>query len=235
MATKATVNKHQLTQLSNLLSFDRSFLEGSLSIPAGEFFQAPEGIIGIDEAGRGCLAGPVVAAAVQLPSIDLNSRVATRLSKLDDSKRLSAGLREELAQTIMAIAKYAICQASVEEIDELNILQASLLAMKRACMSIASTIPSLVLVDGNKSLPGLNQLQVAVVKGDCLSASIAAASILAKVYRDRLMCQLSAICPQYDWDKNKGYPSQQHRLVIASIGLSAWHRRSFAPCKNHLP
>jgi ribonuclease HII len=178
-------------------------------------------IIGIDEVGRGPLAGPVMAAAVIL---DHGSPIAG----INDSKQLSAEKRERCGERIVAEAiAYALGSASVEEIDRLNILQATFLAMRRALGAI--TLPwTMALVDGNQPIPGIPpDRQMTVVRGDGLSASIAAASILAKVTRDRLMKDYHERFPMYDFSCNKGYGTELHRLRISEFGLCAIHRRSF--------
>lgn len=184
-------------------------------------------LIGIDEVGRGCLAGPVVAAAVVLPKIMPRSKEAKALATINDSKLISADERERLSVIIMSIAEVAIAEASVEEIDTINILQASLLAMKRAREKLSLATPAVLAIDGNKHVLGLADIQVAVIKGDQLSASIAAASIVAKVYRDKLMTELSLSFPKYQWQSNKGYGSLEHRQAIAEHGQCPWHRKSF--------
>jgi ribonuclease HII len=181
-------------------------------------------VVGTDEAGRGPLAGPVVAAAVRLNLHD-------PIDGINDSKKLSAGAREQLYETITAqSAAWAVGSASVEEIDRYNILQASLLAMKRALDSL-NTAWSKVLVDGNKTIKNIApEHQLTVVKGDGKSASIAAASIIAKVTRDRLMEQLHEQYPVYGFGTHKGYPTEEHRAMILHHGLCPIHRRSF--CTN---
>lgn len=176
---------------------------------------------GVDEVGRGCLAGPVVAAAVILPD---NFSAAALLK---DSKQLKAEQRQFLRQKIEAEAlAWGIGWASVEEIDEINILQASFLAMHRAIANL-QTIPELLLVDGNrfKTYPDLPHH--CVVKGDSLYQHIAAASILAKTHRDEWMLQLHEAHPHYAWAENKGYPTLAHRKAIAEHGACAEHRKSF--------
>ncbi len=177
-------------------------------------------IAGVDEAGRGPLAGPVVAAAVMLPS-DFT------LEGLTDSKQLSPSRREALYDCIQkeAIA-IGIGMASPEEIDRLNILQAALLAMRRALEELSHT-PDFILVDGLYTVPHISQPQQALVKGDLRSPSVAAASILAKVTRDRLMQQLHREYPQYGWDQNKGYPTRTHYEALSRFGPTPYHRRSF--------
>lgn len=176
-------------------------------------------ICGVDEAGRGPLAGDVFAAAVVLPE-------TYDLPGLADSKKLTPKRRELLFELItkQAVA-WAIASASVEEIDRLNILQASLLAMHRAVAALA--VPAdYALVDGNK-LPTLDVPAEHVVKGDSLCASIAAASVLAKVARDRHMAALDKLHPGYGLAQHKGYPTQAHYAALAELGASAVHRRSF--------
>jgi ribonuclease HII len=189
-------------------------------------------VIGADEVGRGCLAGPVVAAAAVLPDIKSRTKLAGRLAELNDSKKLSPEQRDKLSLVIRQHAHFAIASASVEEIDQLNILQASLLAKKRAVLDLLSKISStaertIILVDGNKKIPELNYHQVTVIQGDGLSASIAAASVIAKVFRDQWMNELAQAHPQYHWHKNKGYGSATHRRAIVEQGLSVWHRQAF--------
>jgi ribonuclease HII len=178
-------------------------------------------VAGLDEVGRGPLAGPVVAAAVML---DLGRPIPG----VNDSKQLSAKKRDALYDLITAqAAAWAVGQASVEEIDRHNILQASLLAMKRALDSIACAW-SLALVDGNRCIPSLdNGRQLTVVAGDAHSASIAAASIVAKVTRDRLMARYHDRYPAYEFSLHKGYPTALHRDRIRRFGLCEIHRRSF--------
>jgi len=176
---------------------------------------------GVDEAGRGPLAGPVVAAAVILD--DLHP-----IHGLADSKKLSERRREKLFDEIRAKAFcFSIAQASVEEIDTLNILQATLLAMKRAVESLRLK-PHMVLVDGNR-LPKLDILAQAIVQGDAKVKAISAASILAKVHRDRLCGAMHQEFPQYGFDQHKGYGTKQHLAALKTHGATPLHRRSFAP------
>lgn len=185
---------------------------------------APDALLcGVDEAGRGPLAGPVVAAAVVLDP-------AHPVEGLADSKQLSARRREALAASIKARARaWAVASASVEEIDALNILQASMLAMRRAVASLAMT-PQLVLVDG-LHCPSLAVPARSVVRGDATVAEISAASILAKVARDADMQVLHRIHPQYGFDRHKGYPTAAHLAALRVHGISTAHRRSFAPVR----
>lgn len=184
-------------------------------------------IAGVDEAGRGPLVGTVVAAAVIL---DPNNPVAG----LNDSKKLSEKKREKLFIEIQEKAlAWAIAEASPAEIDELNILQASLLAMRRAVEAL-QVQPDQVLVDGNKIPQGLNMPCEAVVGGDALHAEISAASILAKVTRDRQMLELDQKFPQFGFAKHKGYPTKAHFEAIALHGVTTEHRRSFGPVRKAL-
>lgn len=183
-------------------------------------------VAGVDEAGRGPLAGPVVAAAVILDDQDPIDGVA-------DSKTLSAARREALYDAIRARALcLGVGAASVEEIDRLNILQATLLAMQRAVAGLRLR-PSLVLVDGNR-LPVLEMRTEAVVRGDATVAAIAAASIVAKVTRDRLMDEAHAAHPAYGFDRHRGYGTAQHLRALRQHGPTPWHRRSFAPVAEAL-
>lgn len=182
-------------------------------------------VAGVDEAGRGPWAGPVVAAAVILD----RGRVPPGLN---DSKKLSEAARERLYAPIIASARHGIGMASVAEIDSLNIHWATMLAMERAVAALG-LVPDHVLVDGNK-LPRWQHRATAIVKGDALSLSIAAASIIAKVTRDRLMVALDAECPGYGWARNKGYGTADHARGLAALGVTAHHRRSYAPIKAHL-
>jgi len=194
----------------------------------GLVFDAPPGLVaGVDEAGRGPLAGPVVAAAVIL---DLRKPIRG----LKDSKLLTPLRRERLFDEIHAKALcLCIAQASVQEIDELNILQATMLAMRRAVEGLRLR-PSKVLVDGNR-LPTLRIAAEAIVDGDAKIRSISAASILAKVHRDRLCVQLHAQHPQYGFDGHKGYATALHLAALREHGACPEHRRSFAPVRDVLP
>ena len=183
-------------------------------------------VVGVDEAGRGPLAGPVVAAAVML-----DERAPIR--GLNDSKKLSAKSRERLYDEILAKALCCrIAQASAQEIDELNILQATLLAMRRAVLGLRLK-PHLVLVDGNRT-PDVDVPVRAIVKGDASVACISAASILAKVHRDRLCQELHSRHPQYGFDGHKGYPTPEHLAALRAHGPCPEHRRSFAPVRDAL-
>ncbi len=183
-------------------------------------------IAGIDEAGRGPIAGPVTAAAVILDP-------ASVPDGLDDSKKLSAQRRYALEQDIRATALVSVAFATVAEIDALNILQASLLAMVRAVEGLSNR-PDFALVDGNKLPSQLAVPAQAVVGGDARSVSIAAASILAKNARDRVMVDLAQQHPGYGWENNSGYPTPAHKKALQDLGVTPHHRRSFRPVHNIL-
>lgn len=198
-----------------LLALEQSFWDRGIELVAG-----------IDEAGRGPLAGPVLAAAVILPQ-------GVAIEGVDDSKRLSPAAREELAAEICARAVcYGIGAASAREIDRLNILRATHLAMLRAVRRLR-VAPQHLLVDG-LPVPVLGEAHTAIVKGDRRVHSIACASILAKVTRDRLMRRLAARYPGYGWEHNAGYGTAEHRAAIQRLGLTPHHRRSFAPVQLSL-
>jgi ribonuclease HII len=183
-------------------------------------------VAGVDEAGRGPLAGPVVAAAVVLAPGDIPEGLA-------DSKTLSAPARRALAEALMARAEASLGWASVAEIEALNILQASLLAMRRAVAGLPRR-PGFVLVDGNRLPEGLGVPAEAVVGGDARCLSVAAASIVAKVARDAEMARLAALHPGYGWERNAGYPTPEHRAALRTLGVTPHHRRSFAPIRKML-
>lgn len=200
----------------------------SLKLPEqlGLQWVGPGLIAGVDEAGRGPLAGPVVAAAVILDQ-------RRPIQGLADSKTLGPATRERLAAAVRATALCcSVALASVEEIDRLNILQASLLAMRRAVDGLRLT-PGLVLVDGNR-LPPLRVPAQAIVKGDARVASIAAASIMAKVHRDALLSALHEEHPAYGFAEHKGYPTPAHLAALRAHGACPAHRRSFAPVRTVL-
>lgn len=183
-------------------------------------------IAGVDEVGRGPLAGPVTAAAVILNPGDIPEG-------LNDSKKLSAKRREALWDAIHDKASVCIAHASVDEIDELNILRASHLAMERAVAGLSQQADYL-LIDGNQTPRGLTLPSETIVKGDARSVSISAASIVAKIARDRIMVDLAQQYPGYGWETNAGYPSKSHRLALQNIGVTPHHRRSFKPVHNIL-
>lgn len=182
-------------------------------------------VCGVDEVGRGPWAGPVVAAAVILDR-DWDA------DGVDDSKRLTAAARTRLRRAIEAHAEVGTGQASVDEIDRLNILNATLLAMRRAIDALGR-VPECALVDGNR-LPDLPFPAQAVTRGDARSLSIAAASIVAKVKRDRLMAGLAADFPGYGWERNAGYGTPEHAAALERLGVTPHHRRSFAPVARRL-
>jgi len=183
-------------------------------------------VAGVDEAGRGPFAGPVVAAAVILDRIRLPAEMA---AAIDDSKKLTRARRERLFAALPAFARIGVGAASVAEIDRLNILNAALLAMQRAVAALDTRV-DVVLVDGNK-VPELPCAARAIVDGDALSLSIAAASIVAKVTRDRTMAELALRHPGYGWERNAGYGTAEHRAALIRLGPSPEHRRSFRPVR----
>ncbi len=175
---------------------------------------------GCDEAGRGCLAGSVFAAAVILPS-DYDNHV------LNDSKQLTRKKRNELREVIMqAAVAWAVGEVSPQEIDEINILRASFLAMHRALDQL-KVRPQAIIVDGNRFTPYHDIPYTTIVKGDAKYQSIAAASILAKTFRDDYMDRLAEEYPQYHWESNMGYPTREHRAAIQQYGVTPYHRRSY--------
>ena len=183
-------------------------------------------ICGVDEVGRGPLAGPVVAAAVILPVVLPDAvRGAIR-----DSKKMTEARREALFDPLMELCRVSIAEASVAEIDDLNILWASMLAMRRAVEGLGVVL-TMALIDGNRC-PQLTCPATAIVKGDDKSLSIAAASIVAKVTRDRLMKRLAASHPGYGWDRNAGYGTAEHLAALRELGVTEWHRDSFAPVRE---
>lgn len=199
---------------NNLFEFDKTFDVGFL--------------VGTDEAGRGPAAGGVFASAVHINDL----KIEKELSKLNDSKKLSKKIREELYDIIKENTINSVVCVEVEEIEEINILNASLKAMKLACNNILLIQPilpenSLTLVDGNKLIKEYMHPQKFIIKGDGTSASIAAASILAKVERDRYMEKLDEEYPQYLWQKNAGYLTKEHISAIKKYGITPYHRKSF--------
>jgi len=185
-------------------------------------------VAGVDEVGRGALFGPVVAAAVILPASALSSLAAANIK---DSKQLSSYRRLQLAEQIQAVAlDWNIGIASTTEIDRLNILQASLLAMKRAVLKLKFQ-PNLCLVDGNHAMKDLPVPQQTLIRGDERSLAIASASIVAKVWRDALLVRLALKYPLYDLAGNKGYGTQFHLRALQQYGPTRWHRKSFRPCQ----
>jgi len=183
-------------------------------------------IAGVDEVGRGPIAGPVTAAAVILDPQAIPEG-------LNDSKKLTARRRDALEQALWDSAEVSIAHASVAEIDEINILRASHLAMERAVAAL-NPPPDFLLIDGNMIPRGLAIPARAVVKGDAISVSISAASIMAKTCRDRLMVDLAQQHPGYGWETNAGYPSKSHKEALRNLGVTPHHRRSFKPVHNIL-
>ncbi len=183
-------------------------------------------VAGVDEVGRGPLAGPVTAAAVVLDPAHIPKG-------LNDSKKLSAKRRQALHDELLLCADVSIAHASVEEIDELNILRASHLAMERAVAGLKQR-PDHLLIDGNMIPRGLSGSCEAIVKGDSRSVSISAASIVAKICRDYVMWDLAQHYPGYGWETNAGYPSKSHKSALEKLGVTPHHRRSFKPVHNIL-
>lgn len=183
-------------------------------------------VAGVDEAGRGPLCGPVVAAAVVFPRRDIDIHVVIR-----DSKQMTAHARAVAYDWITQNTIWAVAQCSPAEIDELNILHASLLAMSRAVEKL-SCAPQFCLIDGNKLPPNL--IGTAVVRGDAKSLSIASASIIAKQTRDKIMDDLATQYPMYGWDKNAGYPTAEHLRAIEKYGINEHYRKSYKPVKERM-
>ena len=183
-------------------------------------------VAGVDEAGRGPLCGPVVAAAVIFPRRDIDIPVVIR-----DSKQMTAHARAVAYDWITQNTIWAVAQCSPAEIDELNILHASLLAMSRAVEKL-SCAPQFCLIDGNKLPPNL--IGTAVVRGDAKSLSIASASIIAKQTRDKIMDDLAAMYPMYAWNKNAGYPTAEHLRAIEKYGINEHYRKSYKPVKERM-
>jgi ribonuclease HII len=203
--------------------------------PDFSFEDGYKGIVcGIDEVGRGPLAGPVVAAAVVIRRKEMPTEV---LAGINDSKKLTAAKRARLFMEIHRYSHVALGLCTVEEIDRVNILQASLLAMTKAYDKLQHRLgeaPVAALVDGNQP-PSLPRVKVrTIIKGDARSFSIAAASIVAKHYRDRLMCRYAGKFPHYGWDRNAGYGTREHLKAIQIHGVTQLHRRSFSPVAHKL-
>ncbi len=186
-------------------------------------------VAGIDEAGRGPLAGPVVAAAA---IIDASLLAPSLTAAIDDSKRLGPRRRRELFAALPIFARVGLGAASVAEIDRLNILAATMLAMRRAVLALG-VVPDLALIDGNRA-PDLPCPARTLVGGDGICLSIAAASIAAKVVRDRIMAALARRHPGFGWERNAGYPTVEHRAALVRLGATPHHRRSFAPVARFL-
>ena len=193
-----------------------------------EFDKIYKNVIGTDEAGRGPAAGGVFAAAVYFPEV--TDSLILDLEKLNDSKKLSEKVRESLYDIIFGASINSIRNIEVEEIEKINILNSSLKAMKLACENVISKArltDFMTFVDGNKLIKNYKYPQKYIVKGDGKSASVAAASILAKVSRDRYMKELAEEFPQYRWEKNAGYLTAEHLAAIDKFGLTKYHRASF--------
>ena len=203
--------------LNKLFDFDNEFIKSNSCQ-----------LVGTDEAGRGPGAGDVFSAAVYFPQV--NEDLILELSKLNDSKQLSEKTREELYDIIIKNAVLSVCQGSIKQIEKTNILATSLWTMKIACEEViakAELKNPFVLVDGNKLIRDFKYNQKWVKKGDRLSASIAAASIIAKVTRDRYMDELDSEYPMYDWKNNKGYLTKTHLDAVDKYGLTKYHRKKF--------
>jgi len=196
------------------------------SLEEAAFARGLSRVAGVDEVGRGPLAGPVTAAAVVL---DPNNIPAG----LNDSKKLTTKRREALTEEILKVADVCIAHCTVEEIDAHNILRASHIAMERAVAGLSS-VPDHLLIDGNLIPSRLQNSSEAIVKGDARSLSISAASIVAKTARDTIMMDLAQQFPGYGWETNAGYPSQKHREALVELGVTPHHRRSFKPVHNIL-
>ena len=206
-------------------------LSGMPSFPTYKYeeklkLQGYSNIVGVDEVGRGPIAGPVFAAAVVLDPNHIPMG-------LNDSKKLSAKKRNLILSEIMKHADVSVGSASEREIEETNILQASHLAMVRAIDGLKS-VPGYILIDGNLVPSSLDVPATALIRGDTSSVSIAAASIVAKVKRDLVMCDLGQHFPGYGWEKNAGYPTQQHLSALQDLGITPHHRRTFRPVRNIL-
>jgi len=206
------------------LSFERAL---SLDLGGGV-------VAGLDEVGRGPWAGPVMACAVVLPDLThpTSGLPGDLFAALDDSKKLGHADRERLYDPLRSCVAHGFGAASVAEIDDMNILQASLLAMRRALSAVPVSVTG-ALVDGNRD-PGFGIPTRLIVKGDSLAISIAAASILAKVARDRLMVDLAQVYPGYGWDTNMGYGTKHHQAGLQTHGVTPEHRKSFAPIRARL-
>ncbi len=190
----------------------------------------PAPVVGVDEVGRGCLAGPVYAAAVSLRSDEY-------VEMMTDSKLISEKKRPDIASKILEAHWVGVGFATPEEIDKINILQASFLAMRRALAELQSVMKAelgAVLVDGNQRIPGINTKQIPIVKGDLRCSPISAASIVAKVARDRLMVELAEEFPQYGFERHKGYAAPVHRKAIQELGPTRIHRKTFGGVKEFL-
>ncbi len=207
-----------------LFDFDKKIKKGCVGA-LGLILNPYDAVIGTDEAGRGPGAGGVFAAAVCFKDMKLPKEIYA----LDDSKKLTSKAREELFEIIKSVSFFSIQSVEIDKIEKMNILQSSLFAMKQAVLDVLAQVRAqlpLILVDGNKKIPTELQ-QKTVIGGDSKSASIAAASVLAKVERDRYMCRLHKKYPQYNWAQNKGYLTREHIEAIKKYGICEFHRKSF--------
>lgn len=221
---KAKKNKPTLKELYGV---DKGDIENS-------YLEGGKLIAGVDEVGRGCLAGPVYTAAIILDYDKLNELDDKTRDLIRDSKKLSVKQRERILPVIKDIAiTYAIQSASVEEVDELNIIGATFLAMNRSLASLERK-PDITLVDGNQEVKGFRGKQRTLVKGDSLAYTIAAASILAKDARDSYMCEVGEKHPEYGFESHVGYGTKKHIDALAEYGVLDVHRKSFAPVAKHL-
>ena len=222
------MRSHPLFLLANdaLSRFAKSMASPDFAFERAAHAQGFLRIAGVDEVGRGPLAGPVTAAAVVLNPESIPDG-------LNDSKKLSAATRARLMAELTEVADVSVAHASVAEIDALNILQASHLAMKRAIAGLSQPA-GLALIDGNRAPQDLAIPSRCIVKGDTRSQSIAAASIVAKFRRDRLMADLAQQHPGYGWERNVGYPTAEHKKALQNLGVTPHHRRSFRPVHNIL-
>ena len=225
-------------RLASMIAFDEQVrLTGSVPDSDGAlqlklFSSSYKYVIGVDEVGRGCLAGPLMAGAVLFSNLNSDESLQSELLHLRDSKQLGPKRREELSRVIRSHSKYGVGYVSHDEVDQINVLNASLLAMHRAVNRVIAAADleaddAILIVDGRKGLDEIPLAQVPVSKADSKSASVAAASIIAKVYRDKLMLHFSKRYPEYGWDKNKGYPSKLHVAALHKVGRSPLHRLSF--------
>ena len=218
------------SKLEALLAFDETFCHETAETQRRDY----AGILGVDEVGRGSIIGPVVAAAALFPT-DLSDAQKTALALLDDSKaaHLNHEKRLNLAETLKSCCYWGIGEASKEEVETLNVAQASLLASHRAILHLGKQFPDcelktyLVVVDGKLKIPGLPLGQRPCVKADSQSAAVAAASVLAKAYRDAMIILLAKDYPGYDWETNAGYPTPAHKRAIDTLGLTPLHRQTY--------
>lgn len=238
MSTRPPRKNNYQSKLTKLLLFDRKLLKAAQKTQELAF----QGIIGVDEVGRGSLIGPVIAAACFFPDQSLSKAIKTELFLLDDSKasHLTHAKRLILSQTLKDHFAWGIGEATQEEVEVLNVAQASLLAAHRAVMHLVEQFsevdPShcLTCMDGRSALPHYPDPQQAVIKGDAQSAAIAAASIIAKAYRDELVIRLAEDYPYYEWERNAGYPTPSHQKAIALYGLTPLHRKTYKIAREHL-